>query len=155
MLTPITAPTDEEAQAKLEDFYKYADTDAALTLFGGWTGIDMSKAADDEPLEHVESDAIRAMIDMLTRVDSEVVWTKKDSQSGCALADLALQWLARRQPSSTRWSDGWKLPMLTVSTLAGSLRQDDGGLRGPDRSRTAQAGPCPAGPERGRSHDVA
>ncbi|MDR7084791.1 FMN-dependent oxidoreductase (nitrilotriacetate monooxygenase family) [Arthrobacter ginsengisoli] len=77
MLTPITAPTDEEAQAKLEDFYKYADTDAALTLFGGWTGIDMSSAPADQPLENIESDAIRAMIDMLTGVDSEVVWTKE------------------------------------------------------------------------------
>jgi FMN-dependent oxidoreductase (nitrilotriacetate monooxygenase family) len=77
MLTPITAPTDEEAQAKLEDFNQYIDMDAALTLFGGWTGIDMSSAPADQPLESMESDAIRAMIEMLTGVDSEVVWTKE------------------------------------------------------------------------------
>ncbi|GAA4046706.1 LLM class flavin-dependent oxidoreductase [Arthrobacter methylotrophus] len=77
MLTPITAPTDEEAQAKLEDFNQYVDMDAALTLFGGWTGIDMSSAAADQPLESMESDAIRAMIEMLTGVDSEIVWTKE------------------------------------------------------------------------------
>ena len=77
MLTPITAPTDEEAQAKLEDYYKYASAEAGLTLFGGWTGIDLSSAPDDQPLENVQSDAIRAMLEMLTRVDSEVVWTKE------------------------------------------------------------------------------
>lgn len=77
MLTPITAPTDEEAQAKLADYYKYASAEAGLTLFGGWTGIDLSSAPDDQPLENVQSDAIRAMLDMLTRVDSEVVWTKE------------------------------------------------------------------------------
>ncbi|ART67858.1 hypothetical protein BTO20_03985 [Mycobacterium dioxanotrophicus] len=75
MMTTVTAPTDEEAQAKLADVYKYASPEGGLTLMGGWTGMDLSTTAPDEPLAKVKGNAMQAMNDMLTRVDSEVIWT--------------------------------------------------------------------------------
>ncbi len=43
LVTVITAATDEEAQAKLEDYQRYLSTSGALALVSGWTGIDFAK----------------------------------------------------------------------------------------------------------------
>jgi alkanesulfonate monooxygenase SsuD/methylene tetrahydromethanopterin reductase-like flavin-dependent oxidoreductase (luciferase family) len=59
LVTPILGKTEEEAQAKLADYRQYASHEGALALFGGWTGIDLSKYGDDEELRHVESNAVR------------------------------------------------------------------------------------------------
>lgn len=59
LVTPILGRTEEEAQAKLEDYRQYASHEGALALFGGWTGIDLSQYGDEEELRHVESNAVR------------------------------------------------------------------------------------------------
>ena len=56
---PIVGRTEEEATAKYEDYLQYGDTEGALALFGGWTGIDLSTYGDDEELRQVESNAIK------------------------------------------------------------------------------------------------
>ena len=56
---PILGRTEEEAMAKYEDYSQYSDTEGALALFGGWTGIDLSTYGDDEELRQVESNAIK------------------------------------------------------------------------------------------------
>ncbi|KQW65537.1 5,10-methylene tetrahydromethanopterin reductase [Phenylobacterium sp. Root77] len=43
LITVITAATDEEAQAKAEDYRQYVSASGALALLAGWTGIDFSK----------------------------------------------------------------------------------------------------------------
>ncbi len=43
LVTVIVAPTDEEAQAKYDDYKQYVSAPGALALMGGWTGIDFSK----------------------------------------------------------------------------------------------------------------
>lgn len=75
MLTPIVAPTKAEVEAKLETIVAHGSTESALTLFAGWTGVDLSDAPLDKPLAHFQGDGVRAFNDMLTRVDSELVWT--------------------------------------------------------------------------------
>ncbi|TQK29898.1 LLM class flavin-dependent oxidoreductase [Arthrobacter sp. SLBN-53] len=77
MLTPIVAETDEAAHAKLRQVQTHAQVDAALALWGGWTGVDLSGADPDKPLDQFQGDGIRAFSDMLTRVDSELVWTPR------------------------------------------------------------------------------
>lgn len=59
LVTPILGRTEEEAQAKLADYRKYASHEGALALFAGWTGMDLSKYGDDEELRQVESNAVR------------------------------------------------------------------------------------------------
>ena len=59
LVTPILGKTEEEALAKLKDARQYASLDGALSLFGGWTGIDLDQYGDDEELRHVESNAVR------------------------------------------------------------------------------------------------
>lgn len=59
LVTPILGRTEEEAQEKLKEYRKYASHEGALALFGGWTGIDLSKYGEDEELRQVESNAVR------------------------------------------------------------------------------------------------
>lgn len=59
MMCPVLGKTPEEAQAKYEEYRSLGSIEGALALFGGWTGIDLSKYDDDEELRHVESNAIR------------------------------------------------------------------------------------------------
>lgn len=62
LVTPIIGRTEEEAQNKLLEYQKYASHEGALALFGGWTGIDLSKYGDDEELRHVESNAVKLVL---------------------------------------------------------------------------------------------
>jgi alkanesulfonate monooxygenase SsuD/methylene tetrahydromethanopterin reductase-like flavin-dependent oxidoreductase (luciferase family) len=59
LICPILGKTEEEAKAKYDDYIQYGDTDGALALFGGWTGIDLDVYGEDEELRHVQSNAIR------------------------------------------------------------------------------------------------
>ncbi|RQM04612.1 hypothetical protein DH86_00004085 [Scytalidium sp. 3C] len=77
MFCPILGRTEEEAQAKFAKYRKYGSIDGALALFGGWTGIDLSKYGDDEELRHVESNAIRSAVEAWSKASPGVAkWTK-------------------------------------------------------------------------------
>lgn len=62
LLTIVTAETDEKAQAKYEDYLRYASPEGALVFMSGWMGIDLSQYDLDEPVGNVESNAIRSVI---------------------------------------------------------------------------------------------
>jgi alkanesulfonate monooxygenase len=62
LVTPIIGRTEEEAQAKLTEYRKYASHEGALALFCGWTGIDLDQYAEDEELREVESNAVRSTV---------------------------------------------------------------------------------------------
>lgn len=74
-LTVITGRTDEEANAKLEDYRQYIDRDGALTLMSGWTGIDFSTYAKTDAIKHIRNDAIHSAVDRFTIADPNKVWT--------------------------------------------------------------------------------
>ncbi|GAB3613266.1 LLM class flavin-dependent oxidoreductase [Humibacter ginsengisoli] len=78
MATVIVAETDEAAQAKYEDFQQYVDPEAALALFGGWTGVDLSGVDVDEPLEYVQSEAHQSALATFTKLDPARVWTVRE-----------------------------------------------------------------------------
>ena len=59
LVTPILGRTEEEARRKYEEARKYASTEGALALFGGWTGIDLDQYGDEEELREVESNAVK------------------------------------------------------------------------------------------------
>ncbi|WP_255429665.1 LLM class flavin-dependent oxidoreductase [Salinibacterium sp. ZJ70] len=62
LLTIVTDETDEKAQAKYEDYVRYASPEGALVFMSGWMGIDLSQYDLDEPVGNVESNAIRSVI---------------------------------------------------------------------------------------------
>lgn len=78
LVTVITAETDEAAQAKFEDYLRYANPEGALSLYGGWTGVDFSEYDPDQPLVEVENDSLRSALQMLTTIDPDRAWTPLD-----------------------------------------------------------------------------
>lgn len=78
MITVISAPTDEEAQAKYREYLGYVDYDGAMARYSGWSGLDMSKFDPDEPFEDVKTNAGQTMVDFFTKIDPEKRWTPRD-----------------------------------------------------------------------------
>ncbi|KAI5863386.1 Nitrilotriacetate monooxygenase component A/pristinamycin IIA synthase subunit A [Durotheca rogersii] len=81
LVTAVLGRTEAEARAKLADYRRYASGEGALALFGGWTGIDLSRYGDDEELRHVESNAVRSTVEGFARFAPAVAaagakWTK-------------------------------------------------------------------------------
>lgn len=78
LVTIITAPTDEEARAKYEDYAQYVSYDGALNLYGGWSGLDLSTYPPDEPLKYAETQAVRSAVEAFSTADPDRDWTPRD-----------------------------------------------------------------------------
>lgn len=78
LLTVITGATDEAAQQKYEEYLALANGEGMLTFYGGWTGGDFSSFDPDEPLEAIDNDSIRSVLELLSKADPERRWTVQD-----------------------------------------------------------------------------
>ncbi len=77
-LSVIVDRTDALAQAKLEDYRRHMDLEAALTLISGYAGVDFSTYDLDLPVNHFKTDAIQTFVENATRSDPNRVWTLCD-----------------------------------------------------------------------------
>ncbi|BBH67257.1 N5,N10-methylene tetrahydromethanopterin reductase [Actinoplanes sp. OR16] len=75
--TVIVAPTDAEAQAKLADYQRHASVEGALARWSALMHIDLSALDLDKPLEYVETDGIRGMVELFTTLDPSRTWTPR------------------------------------------------------------------------------
>lgn len=76
----VVDETDEKAQAKFQNLLQYADLEGTASLFGGWTGTDLSKFEDDEDFAFNGPPAIQSMISAWTATvpgTQGLKWTKK------------------------------------------------------------------------------
>ena len=79
LLTAIVDETKEKAWAKHDELERYADDEAALTLFSGWMGVDLSEYDLDDPIGEVESNAIHSAVAAFQQADPEGgEWTVRD-----------------------------------------------------------------------------
>jgi alkanesulfonate monooxygenase len=78
LCTVITGPTEAEAQAKHAEYRRYADTEAALALFSGWTGVDFSRFRPEDELRYIETEAMRSALASFTSDDPDRVWTVRE-----------------------------------------------------------------------------
>jgi FMN-dependent oxidoreductase (nitrilotriacetate monooxygenase family) len=78
LITVVTAPTDEEARAKHRDYLRYASLEGALTLYGGWSGLDLSEFDPDAPLRYIETEAVRSAVEQFSTADPGKEWTPRD-----------------------------------------------------------------------------
>lgn len=76
---PIVADSAEAAAARLDEYRGYVDTEAALALLSGWTGIDFSAYDLDAPLEYLENDAGRTALAAFTTADPDRRWTVREA----------------------------------------------------------------------------
>ncbi len=108
MATVIVDETDALAEAKHRDYRRYINHAGCLALMSGWTGIDFSKYALEDVLEHVQTDAMRTAVESFTSNAAGRHWTIRDIAEfgaiggrgpvfvGCArtVADQMERWLA-------------------------------------------------------------
>ena len=78
LFTPIVANTQEEAEAKYEEYKSYASYEGGLALLGGWTGIDLSSYEPDEELRYIKNEAIHSAVEIFTKIDPDKKWTVKE-----------------------------------------------------------------------------
>ena len=74
----ITADSEAAVQQKHDDYLSNVRYEGALALLSGWAGIDFSQYELDKPLEYIETNAVRAVMQGLIRPDSERKWTLRD-----------------------------------------------------------------------------
>jgi long-chain alkane monooxygenase len=78
LLKIITGATESEARRKYEEFLEYVDYEGGLALLGGWTGVDFSRFDPDQPVEYIETNAIRSLLQGFTQAGASRKWTIRD-----------------------------------------------------------------------------
>jgi FMN-dependent oxidoreductase (nitrilotriacetate monooxygenase family) len=69
LATIIADATDARAQAKFEEYKKYASYDGALVFLSGWSGIDFGQYAPTDLVKKVETNAIISMVEHFSGKD--------------------------------------------------------------------------------------
>ncbi|MEU5096765.1 LLM class flavin-dependent oxidoreductase [Streptomyces sp. NPDC020996] len=77
-VTVVTAATDSEARAKYEDYHRYASLEGSLARYSALMHIDLSRLDPDVPLEYVDTEGIRGMVEVFTRLDPTRTWTPRE-----------------------------------------------------------------------------
>ncbi|XHS78281.1 LLM class flavin-dependent oxidoreductase [Burkholderiaceae bacterium UC74_6] len=75
----ITAPTEAQARAKLADYRRHVDIEAALTLLSGWTGVDFSRYALDATIEDLDTQAGRSALASFSSANPGQRWTVREA----------------------------------------------------------------------------
>jgi FMN-dependent oxidoreductase (nitrilotriacetate monooxygenase family) len=73
----VTAPTDAEAQAKFADLIRYVSAEGTLARQSSLMQLDFGSVDIDKPLEFVENDGIRSVLERFTKGDPDRVWTPR------------------------------------------------------------------------------
>lgn len=77
-LKVITGGTEAEAKKKYDDYFEQVSYDGAMALLSGWAGYDFGKFDPDEPLEYIETNAIRTLWNSFHRADPDRKWTVRN-----------------------------------------------------------------------------
>jgi FMN-dependent oxidoreductase (nitrilotriacetate monooxygenase family) len=77
-LKVITGGSETEARHKYDNFLEYVDYEGGLALLGGWTGVDFSRFDADQPVEYIETNAIRSILQGFTQAGASRRWTIRD-----------------------------------------------------------------------------
>jgi FMN-dependent oxidoreductase (nitrilotriacetate monooxygenase family) len=78
LMTVITGRSEAEASAKHAEYHRFADYEAALTLFSGWTGVDFARYKPEDELRYIETEAMRSALESFTSADPNRVWTVRE-----------------------------------------------------------------------------
>jgi FMN-dependent oxidoreductase (nitrilotriacetate monooxygenase family) len=75
----ITGATEQEAQAKLAEYRRHIDIEAALALLSGWTGVDFSRYPLDATIEYLDTQAGRTALASFSSADPSKRWTVREA----------------------------------------------------------------------------
>src|SRR5205807_326132 len=74
----ITGHDEAEARAKHAEYRGYADCEASLALFSGWTGVDFAGYRPEDELRYIETEAMRSALASFTSANPNRVWTVRE-----------------------------------------------------------------------------
>lgn len=74
----ITGGSEAEARAKYDEYSEQVSYEGALALMSGWSGVDFSQYDPDQPVEYVETNAVRTLLHSFTNADPSRTWTLRD-----------------------------------------------------------------------------
>jgi len=74
----ITGDTEAAARKKYDEFFEQISYDGGLALLSGWSGLDFGKFDPDQPLEYIETNAVRTLVHAFTEADPSRKWTMRD-----------------------------------------------------------------------------
>ncbi len=77
MATVVTDATDELARAKAEEYDRFISVEGHLARLSAILQLDLSRLDPDQPLDYVETEGIRGVLDMYTRLDPTRRWTPR------------------------------------------------------------------------------
>lgn len=77
MATVVTGADDAEAQATFDAYRHVISTEGHLARLSAILQIDLSRLDPDKPLEHVETQGIRSVLEIYTRLDPTRRWTPR------------------------------------------------------------------------------
>jgi hypothetical protein len=77
MATVITDATDALAHAKYAEYSRFISAEGHLARLSAILQLDLTALDLDVPLEYVETDGIRGVLDMYTRLDPDKRWTPR------------------------------------------------------------------------------
>jgi FMN-dependent oxidoreductase (nitrilotriacetate monooxygenase family) len=90
MATVITGENDEAAHAKHAEYAAYGDAEGALVLMSGWAGADLARYGFDEPISHVESNAMLSAVNSLQQAGPNGRgWTVRDIAQRCTIGNIS------------------------------------------------------------------
>ncbi|KOY83860.1 LLM class flavin-dependent oxidoreductase [Lysinibacillus macroides] len=78
LFTPIVGETEQEAWAKYDELASYVSLEGALTLLSGWSGVDFSQYDLDEEINYIETNAIKSLLEVLTKFSPNKKWTVRE-----------------------------------------------------------------------------
>lgn len=77
-LKTVAGSTEAEVKQKYDDYLEHTSYDGSMALWCGWAGYDFGELDPDEPLEYVETNAIRTLWNNFSRADPERKWRVRD-----------------------------------------------------------------------------
>lgn len=74
----VTGGSEAEARRKYDEYCEQADYQGALSLLGGWTGIDFSVFEPDQPIEVTKTNAIHSILNTFSPDRPGHKWTMRE-----------------------------------------------------------------------------
>jgi alkanesulfonate monooxygenase SsuD/methylene tetrahydromethanopterin reductase-like flavin-dependent oxidoreductase (luciferase family) len=99
----ITGDTEAAVRRKYDEYLAQINYEGELALLSGWAGIDFGQFDLDQPLEYVETNAVRGLMQAFSASGSGRKWTLRDLVKGLSgviagtperLADIFQEWIA-------------------------------------------------------------
>jgi long-chain alkane monooxygenase len=112
----ITGDTEAAVRRKYNEYLEQINYEGELALLSGWAGLDFGQFDLDRPLEYVETNAVRGLMQVFSSTDSSRKWTLRDIVKGLSgviagtperLAEVFQEW-------SAAGVDGFNLGYVTT-----------------------------------------